>query len=90
MIYGSVRNSVLFPGVYVSEGAEIVDSIVMSDSVIGENTQIYKCIIGEEVKVGKNVRMGIGENIPNELKPHLYDSGITVVGKRLLYLTDVR
>jgi len=82
MIYGSVRNSVLFPGVYVSEGAEIVDSIVMSDSVIGENTQIYKCIIGEEVKVGKNVRMGIGENIPNELKPHLYDSGITVVGEK--------
>jgi len=39
MIYGSVRNSVLFPGVYVSEGAEIVDSIVMSDSVIGENTR---------------------------------------------------
>jgi len=34
--------------------------------------------------------MGIGENIPNELKPHLYDSGITVVGERLLYLTDVR
>jgi len=43
----------LFPGVYVSEGAEIVDSIVMSDSVIGENTQIYKCIIGEEVRLGK-------------------------------------
>jgi len=69
MIYGSVRNSVLFPGVYVSEGAEIVDSIVMSDSVIGENTQIYKCIIGEEVKVGKNVRMGIGETYPMNLNP---------------------
>jgi len=41
----------------------------MSDSVIGENTQIYKCIIGEEVKVGKNVRMGIGENIPMNLNP---------------------
>ncbi|HOM01984.1 MAG TPA: glucose-1-phosphate adenylyltransferase [Acetivibrio sp.] len=82
MIYGKVKNSVLFPGVYVSEGAEIVDSIVMSDSVIGSNTVINKCIIGEDAKIGSNVKMGIGENIPNELKPQLYDSGITVVGEK--------
>lgn len=82
MIYGSVRNSVLFPGVYVSEGTEIVDSIVMTDSVIGLNTVIDKCIIGEGVKIGNNVKMGIGENIPNELRPNLYDSGITVVGQK--------
>jgi glucose-1-phosphate adenylyltransferase len=41
-----------------------------------------KCIIGEEVNIGNDVKMGIGENVPNELKPSLYDSGITVVGER--------
>lgn len=82
MIYGKVKNSVVFPGVYISEGTEIVDSIVMSDSVIGSNSIISKCIIGESARVGNNVSMGIGENVPNELKPTLYDSGITVVGEK--------
>ncbi|HHV28836.1 glucose-1-phosphate adenylyltransferase [Acetivibrio mesophilus] len=82
MIYGSVKNSVLFPGVYVGEGTEIVDSIIMTDSVIGSNSLIDKCIIGEGARIGNNVKMGIGENIPNELKPNLYDSGITVVGEK--------
>lgn len=81
MIYGSVRNSVLFPGVYIEEGTVIEDSILMSNSRVGVGSFINNCIIGEHVLIGKNVRMGVGENVPNELKPNIYNSGITVVGE---------
>jgi glucose-1-phosphate adenylyltransferase len=82
MIYGKVRNSVLFPGVFVGKEALIENSIVMSNSHIEECSVLDHCIIGEGVTVGRNVRIGFGENIPNEDKPSIYNSGITVVGER--------
>jgi len=81
MIYGKVRNSVLFPGVYVEKGALIENSIVMSNSHVAEGCVLDHCIIGEDVIVGKGVNIGVGENIPNEDKPGIYNSGITVVGE---------
>ncbi|NLD47385.1 MAG: glucose-1-phosphate adenylyltransferase, partial [Clostridiaceae bacterium] len=81
MIYGSVKNSVIFPGVYIGKGTVIEDSIIMSDTSIGEDCSINQCIIGEGSRVGNNVKMGIGEMVPNEIKPSLYNSGITVVGE---------
>lgn len=82
MIYGKVRNSVLFPGVYIEEGTVIEDSIVMSDSWVGKNTCISHCIVSEKAKIGINVKIGFGECLPNEVKPSIYDSGITVVGEK--------
>ena len=90
MIYGKVKNSVIFPGVYIDEDSEIEDSIIMMDSTIGKNTVIKQSIIGENVKVGSNVVMGIGENIENKVKPTLYYSGITVVEKKQRFLDNCR
>ncbi|TYQ16075.1 UNVERIFIED_CONTAM: glucose-1-phosphate adenylyltransferase [Acetivibrio alkalicellulosi] len=81
MIYGKVKNSVIFPGVYIDKDAEVEDSIIMTDSVIGSNSIIKQCITGEGVKIGSNVKLGIGDNIPNEHKPSIYYSGISVVGE---------
>ncbi|HOJ11513.1 MAG TPA: glucose-1-phosphate adenylyltransferase [Clostridiales bacterium] len=80
MIYGTVKNSVIFPGVVIEEGALIEDSIVMSKSRVGKGAYINHSIIGEGVCVGSNVRIGVGEPVPNEYKPGVYNSGITVVG----------
>ncbi len=82
MIYGKVKNSVIFPGAYISEGAVIEDSIIMSDAFVGKDTYISQCILGEKVRVGNKVKMGFGENTYNELKPSIYDSGITVAGDK--------
>lgn len=81
MIYGSVRNSVIFPGVYIDEGAVIEDSIIMSNSRIGRDCLISHSIVSEKAEVGNDVKMGIGECLPNESKPGIYNSGITVVGE---------
>jgi len=80
-VYGSVINSVLGTGVYVGEGTIIKDSIIMSNTSIGQNCDIYRCVIDEHTHVGDDVKMGTGENVPNEDKPKIYDCGITVIGQ---------
>lgn len=82
MIFGRVRNSVLFPGVIVGEGTLIENSIIMSNTHIDKNCSLDHCIIGENVLIGQNVMIGTGDNIPNTHKPNIYYSGITVVGER--------
>lgn len=80
-IYGEVYNSVLGPEVIVEAGAVVRDSILMAHTVIGEGSQIDRCIIDENCRIGKNVTLGSGENVPNEDKPNIYNTGITVVGE---------
>ena len=79
-VYGQVYNSILGPNVIVKKGAVIRDSIIMGDTVIGENSQLDRCIIDEDSHVGDNVKIGVGDNIENEMKPKIYNTGITVVG----------
>jgi len=80
-IYGTVINSVLSPGVIVHKDAHVKDSIIMDDCVIEEGVQIERCIIGRNSVIGQRSVMGVGDNIPNEKYPHIYDTGITVVGE---------
>ena len=82
LIYGKVRNSVIFPGVIIKEGTLVENSIIMSNTEIKEDCRIDHCIIGENAEVGRNVEIGLGDDIPNEHKPGIYFSGITVVGER--------
>lgn len=89
MIYGNIRNSVLFPGVVVEKGALVENSIIMSNSKIGAQSTIIQSIIGENTEIGENVIIGKGEDIPNEAKPAIYNSGITVVGERAVIPANV-
>lgn len=82
MIYGTVRNSVLFPGVVVGRDTLVENSIVMSNAHIGEGSVLDHCIIGENAAIGAGVSIGKGENVPNKDKPGIYNSSITVVGER--------
>lgn len=80
MIYGTVRNCVIFSGVTIRENTTVIDSIIMSDTVIDEGSFINHSIIGENASIGKNVKIGVGDLLPNENNPRVYNSGITVVG----------
>ena len=89
MIYGNVRNSVIFPGVIIEKGTTIENSIIMSNSKIGAGCFIDHCILGENVHIENNVSMGTGENVVNVDKPYVYNSGITVIGERAHIPADV-
>ena len=79
-VYGEVYSSILGPGVIVEKGAVVRDSIIMAGTTIGEGSLVDKCVIDEKCKIGKNVQMGVGEDVPNEQKPAIYNTGITVMG----------
>ena len=81
MVYGQVRNSVIFPGVFIEEGAVVEDSIIMSNCRIGARSHIVQSILSEKVNVGLEVKIGFGDMVPNEIKPAIYNSGISVVGE---------
>ena len=89
-VYGEVYNSVLGAGVVVGKGTVIKDSIIMENTVIGENCIIEKAIIAEDVKVGDNVTMGIGADIPNQVKPNIYSFGLVTIGERSVIPSKVQ
>ena len=68
-VQGTVKNSVLFAGVTVEEGAVIEDSILMPYASVGKNAHIKKAIIGENASVGKNSNIGIenDDSVDNSL-----------------------
>ena len=81
-IYGEVYNSVIGCGVTIGKGTVVRDSIIMNHTVIGDNCQMNKAIIAEEAKIGNYVKLGIGEEAPNETAPHIYNHGIVTVGEK--------
>jgi glucose-1-phosphate adenylyltransferase len=81
-VAGRVVRSVLFPGVSVPAGAEVRDSIVMHDTVLGRGAVIDKVIIDKDVRVGDGAVIGEGQpGVPNAACPEHLSSGLTVVGK---------
>ena len=81
-IYGKVYNSVIGCGVTIGEGTVVRDSIIMNDTNIGKNGEICKGIIAENVEIGDNVKLGVGEEVQNETDPHIYNSGLVTIGEK--------
>lgn len=53
----------------------------MQDVAIGNDCVIDKAIIAENVKVGDNVTLGIGNEAPNKLRSDIYNSGLVTIGE---------
>lgn len=80
-IYGEVNHCVIGSGVTIGKGAVVKDSIIMNGTTIGEGTIINKAIIAENVQIGKNVELGVGDEAPNDLAPHIYSYGLVTIGE---------
>ena len=89
-IYGEVHNSIIGAGVTVGKGTVIRDSIVMSDTKFGENCVVDKAIIAEDVVIGDNVTLGIGSDVPNKMRPDIYNSGLVTIGEKSVIPSDVQ
>lgn len=79
-IYGSIEHCVISKNVTIEEGAVVKDSIIMEGCVIGKNAVLDRVIVVQNTVIGDNVKMGLWDNIPNEQKPRIYNTGITVIG----------
>lgn len=82
-IEGFVQNSILSPGVRVEKGAEVIDSVIMQDTVVSAKARLFRVIADKNARFGEGVIAGgVEADEPNEKYPeHLY-SGLTVIGKR--------
>lgn len=82
LIEGTVRGSVLSPGVHVGPGAIVEGSIVFQRSEIGTGAHVERTIIDKDVRVGAGSRIGGPGLVGAEPAPGSpIDLGITVIGK---------
>ena len=89
-IYGEVHNSVIGSGVTIEEGTVVRDSIIMKDVTIGKGCVVDKSIIAEKCKIGDNVTLGIGSDVPNKLKPAIYSFGLVTIGENSVVPSGVQ
>ena len=75
-IEGTVENSILSHDVEIKKGAIVRNSIIFSESVIGENSTVDYSIVDEKVSVGNDAV--IGENNAGELKIAVLGRDISV------------
>ena len=57
-IYGKVESSVIFAGVTVEEGAEIIDSILMPGTVVRRGAKVQYAILAENVEIDEGACVG--------------------------------
>jgi len=82
IIEGRVEHSVLSPGVRVVENAVVKNSVIMSDSVIGQESVVDYAILDKEVAIEAGCYVGFGEDYQvNREEPKMLNTGLTVVGK---------
>jgi glucose-1-phosphate adenylyltransferase len=91
IINGYVHNSVLSPGVFVEEGATVVDSILFDDCHVSTGALVERSILDKIAFVGAHSHVGWGDDYtPNEEEPEILHSGITIIGKRARIPSNTR
>lgn len=76
-IRGKVTNSVLSPGVVVENQTEVINSVILPNSVIGYHSIVNRCILDQDVKIGKYNYIGWEDDHPKEI------TDITVLGQNV-------
>jgi glucose-1-phosphate adenylyltransferase len=86
LVEGTVERSILFPGVRISRGARVTDSVVFPNCVIGEEAHVHRCIVDKATALDRGCVIGCtDDSIPCNIEhPDLLDSGITVIGENVL------
>jgi glucose-1-phosphate adenylyltransferase len=59
VIEGSVKNSILFPGVHVGAGSLVEDSVIFFSNIIGKNTVLKKLISDVNTVYGDDIELGM-------------------------------
>ena len=59
-VFGSVRNSVLGPGVVVEAGGQVRDSVIFADVVVRSGATVDWAIVDKGCEIGSGARVGSG------------------------------
>jgi glucose-1-phosphate adenylyltransferase len=78
---GTVRRSVLSPGVIVHSRATVEDSVLFDGVDVGRDAIVRRAIIDKNVKVPRGARVGVNPDEDRARGFTLSDNGIVVIGK---------
>lgn len=67
VIEGEVKNSVLFTGAKVGQGAKVIDSVLMPNVVVEEGATVTRALVADGVKIGKEASVGSADSEHIEL-----------------------
>ena len=67
IIEGEVKNSVLFTGVEIGEGAKIIDSVLMPGVKVEAGAVVQRALVADGVKIGKEAVVGSADSEHIEL-----------------------
>ena len=67
IIEGTVENSIIFKGVKIGKGAVIRNSILMQDTVIGDNSKLNCVIADKDVNIKSGVELSGAPTVPVSL-----------------------
>ena len=62
VVNGKVKNSVLFTGAKVAEGAQVIDSVLMPVAEVAEGAVVTRTLVADGVKIGKNAVVGSADS----------------------------
>lgn len=65
LIYGEVKNSVIFPDVYVGKGARVTNAVIMTGVRIEDNVVIDKAIIGRKAVLKEGAKVASPQQLNN-------------------------
>jgi len=77
---GTVRRSVLSPGVQVHTGALVEDSVLLHGADIGRRAVVRRAIIDKGVRIPEDVQIGVDPEA-DRARFHVSESGVVVIGK---------
>lgn len=80
VIEGTVKGSVLSPGVKVGKGAVVTDCVLWDDVVVGEGAKLTGVVSDKRAVFGKGAQLGVGDAARCEEAPGSLTCGATIVG----------
>jgi glucose-1-phosphate adenylyltransferase len=84
IVAGTVKRSVLSPGVIIHPGATVINSVILNDTEVFPGAYIENAIIDKNCKIMENVIIGDSDDLtPNIENPDLLSSGINVIASKV-------
>ena len=59
---GKIKNSVIFTGVTVGKGAQIIDSVLMPGAVVGDGAVVTRALVADNVKIAAGAVIGSADS----------------------------
>lgn len=79
---GNIRHSIIFDGVTVEKGAEVIDSVVLSGATIRAGAKVCRAIVGENAVVGNDATVGY-DGSAEFVSPYCSD-GVSLLGENVV------